>query len=241
VGAVGAEGNDESHYGVIGGTADVIAFESSASNFAAGDLNGALDVFVRYPFMQTFSDVPLGFWAYDSIDACAAAGIISGYGDGTYHPGDPVTRDQMAAYISRALAGGDEGVPEFTGTPTLPDVDEEHWALDYVEHAAAQNVIAGYGDGSYHPEEQVNRAQMAVYVARALVAPTGEAALADYVAAEPRDFPDVPSDHWAYTHIEYCVEKGVVSGYEDGNYHPEAVVTRDQMAVYIARAFGLTP
>ncbi len=81
---------------------------------------------------------------------------------------------------------------------------------------------------------------MAVYIARALVAPSGEAALADYVPADPRNFPDVPEDFWAYLHIEYCVEHGIAQGYDDGHYHPESVVTRDQMAVYIARAFGLT-
>ncbi len=80
---------------------------------------------------------------------------------------------------------------------------------------------------------------MAVYVARALVAPEGEEGLADYVPADPRNFPDVPADHWAYTHIEYCVENGVVAGYLDGNYQPDNTVTRDQMAVYVARAFGL--
>ena len=52
-------------------------------------------------------------------------------------------------------------------------------------------------------------------------------------------FPDVPDTFWAYRHIEYCVENGVVQGYDDGYYHPEITVTRDQMAVYVARAFGL--
>jgi hypothetical protein len=189
---------------------------------------------------QRFEDVDTEHWAYDSINACVNAGVGSGYGDGIYQPGTPVTRDQMAVYIARALAGGDENVPEFTDTPTFPDVDEAHWALDYVEYAVSQNVVGGYQDGTYHPEYEVTRDQMAVYVARALVAPTGEAALADYVPADPRDFPDVPSDFWAYTHIEYCVENGVVAGYLDGLYHPEIVVTRDQMAVYVARAFGLT-
>jgi hypothetical protein len=104
----------------------------------------------------------------------------------------------------------------------------------------SQNVVGGYDDGLYHPEFEVTRDQMAVYVAHALVAPTGEAALADYVPADPRNFPDVVEGVWAYTHIEYCVENGVVQGYEDGYYHPEIVFTRDQMAVYVARAFGLT-
>ena len=39
--------------------------------------------------------------------------------------------------------------------------------------------------------------------------------------------------------MEYCVENGVVAGYLGGLYHPDYVVTRDQMAVYVARAFGL--
>ncbi len=190
--------------------------------------------------VHTFIDVPSDFWAWQYVEAAVEHGVVRGFEDGTYQPGRDVTRDQMAVYISRALAGGDENVADFTGTPTFPDVPGGFWALDYVEYAVAQNVVAGYGDGTYHPEYEVTRDQMAVYVARALVAPSGEAALADYVPADPRNFPDVPTDHWAYTHVEYCAGNGVVAGYLDGLYHPEIVVTRDQMAVYVARAFGLT-
>jgi hypothetical protein len=178
-----------------------------------------------------FVDVPVSFWACDEIEACAQEGVVSGYADGTYQPGLAVTRDQMAVYIARAVAGGDDNVPEFSGTPTFPDVTEGSWALNYVEYAVDQSVVAGYDDGNYHPEYEVTRDQMAVYVARALVAPSGEAGLADYTPSDPRNFPDVPSDFWSYKHIEYCVENGVVSGYEDGLYHPEVTVTRDQMAV----------
>ena len=188
---------------------------------------------------QAFPDVEPGSWAASSVQACVEAGIVSGYEDGTYKPTLPVTRDQMAVYISRALAGGDSDVPDFTATPTFPDVGATHWALRHIEYAVAQGVVAGYDDGNYHPEYEVTRDQMAVYVARALVAPSGEAGLADYVPADPRNFPDVPDTFWAYKHIEYCVEHDVVNGYEDGYYYPDIVVTRDQMAVYVARAFGL--
>ncbi len=193
-----------------------------------------------YGYILTrFSDVPMDYWAYDAIDACVSAGIVSGYPEGDYKPTAEVTRDQMAVYIARALAGGESGVPTFTDTPTFPDVADGNWALKYVEYAAAQAVVTGYEDGNYHPEYQVNRAQMAVYVARAMVAPSGEAGLADYTPSDPRNFADVPSDFWSYRHVEYCVENGVVNGYGDGLYHPEYIVTRDQMAVYVARAFGL--
>jgi hypothetical protein len=187
---------------------------------------------------EIFPDVPLDFWAYEAIEACVDAGIVAGYGDGLYHPEIAVTRDQMAVYIARALAGGDDNVPEFTDSPTFPDVGSDNWALDYVEYAVDQNVVGGYQDGTYHPEYEVTRDQMAVYVARSICDPTGEDGLAGYVPADPRDFPDVASDFWAYTHVEYCVENAVVAGYLDGLYHPEIVVTRDQMAVYVARAFA---
>jgi hypothetical protein len=194
---------------------------------------------VTVTVLDLFDDVPPDHWACNEILACVAEGIVFGYDDGSYHPELAVTRDQMAAYISRALAGGDENVPEFTGTPTFPDVPEGFWALKYVEYAVSQNVGGGYEDGTYHPEYQVTRDQMAVYVARSICDPTGEEGLVGYVPADPRNFPDVASDFWSYKHVEYCVENGVVQGYEDGYYHPEIVVTRDQMAVYVARAFGL--
>jgi Tol biopolymer transport system component len=187
----------------------------------------------------TFTDVERGFWAVSAINACYESGIVAGYPEGDYKPASPVTRDQMAVYIARALAGGDSNVPDFTDTPTFPDAPEDNWALDYIEYAVDQGVVTGYDDGNYHPEYEVTRDQMAVYVARALVAPTGEAGLADYLPSDPRNFPDVPDTFWAYKHIEYCVEHGVVQGYDDGYYHPEITVTRDQMAVYVARAFGL--
>jgi hypothetical protein len=77
---------------------------------------------------------------------------------------------------------------------------------------------------------------MAVYVARSIVTPTGDAGLAGYAPPSTPSFADVPTNYWAYKHIEYCEAHQIVNGY-DGDYRPESAVTRDQMAVYIARAF----
>jgi len=171
--------------------------------------------------------------------ACLAAGIVAGYDDDLYHPEHEVTRDQMAVYISRALAGGDDSVPEFTGTPTFSDVGTTQWALKYVEYAVDQDVVGGYENGTYQPANQVTRDQMAVYVARAIVDPTGEDGLASYTPPDTATFPDVATDHWAYKHVEYCQAQAIVGGYQDGTYQPDTVVTRDQMAVYVQRAFEL--
>jgi PKD repeat protein len=189
--------------------------------------------------LVTFPDVDVGHWACDEILACVDAGIVTGYEDGTYHPEFQVTRDQMAVYIARGLVSpsGDAGIPDPEPPPSFPDVAPDFWAYKHIEYAVSQNVVKGYEDGTYQPDLTVDRGQMAVYVARAMVAPGGDAAVPDPVP--PATFPDVADTFWAYKHIEYCVEHGVVQGYLDGYYHPEGAVTRDQMAVYVARAFAL--
>jgi hypothetical protein len=154
----------------------------------------------------------------------------------------------MAVYIARGQAGGDDGVPTGPETASFWDVSTEHWAYPYIEYVAGAGVVEGYPEGDYRPDLPVDRAQMAVYVARSIATPVGEEGLSAYVPPAEPTFADVPNTgygprwdepHWAYTHVEYCAAAEVVQGYGDGHYHPDDVVTRDQMATYIARAFGL--
>jgi hypothetical protein len=67
-----------------------IAMGISASAFAA----------------NPFSDVPAGHWAYGSIAKLAAAGVVDGYGDGTYRGDRLMTRYEMAQIVARAMAKG---------------------------------------------------------------------------------------------------------------------------------------
>jgi N-acetylmuramoyl-L-alanine amidase len=145
----------------------------------------------------------------------------------------------MAVYISRALAGGDAGVPDGPPSSSFIDVGAEHWAYRYVEYAASRNVVGGYLAGDYRPDVPVDRGQMAVFVARATVDPTGDEGLEDFEAPAVPTFVDVPTQFWAYIHVEYCLSQGIVQGYLDGLYHPDTAVARDQMAVYITRGFEL--
>ena len=223
-----------------------VAFYSEASNLVPGDTNSVADIFVRALDLEeaTFSDVTATHWAYDEIEACADAGIVSGYDDGWYHPNYPVSRAQMAVFISRSICTptGEAGMADYTppATPTFPDVGTIYWAYKYVEYAAEHNVVGGYPDDLYHPNEPVNRGQMAVFVARALVTPSGDVAV---LPGPPSPtFPDVTSSNawsWCYDHVEHIAAQGVTQGYFDGYYHPEYTCTRDMMAVYIQRAFNL--
>jgi len=184
-----------------------------------------------------FSDITPTFWAFYQIIACYEAGIVQGYDGGSYEPSLSVTRDQMAVYISRALAGGDVYVPTGPATASFSDVPTDYWAFRCIEYAHGQGIVQGYGDGTYGPTTPIDRGQMAAFIARALAG--GE----DSVPAGPAtpQFPDVATDFWAYKHIEYIADpaRAVTQGYSDGWYHPEYICTRDQMAVFVQRAFGL--
>lgn len=189
-------------------------------------------------FLDTESD----YWSFEEILRCVQAGIVQGYemelGEYTYQPEWEVNRAQMAVYIARALAGGDGLVPDATPPATFDDVPDDHWAWKYVEYVVDESVVTGYDENTYSPDVLVDRGQMAVFVARA----KGWVTIGDDMSTASDVFPDVPSDYWCALAVQECVDHSVVQGYDfEGEllYKPEWIVTRGQMAVYVARAFGL--
>lgn len=129
-------------------------------------------------------------------------------------------------------------VATISSEPTFTDVDPDHPFWGYIEELAAaateaisNGIVGGYGDGSYQPNWAVNRAAMAVFIARAV----GITA-----AAEEDVFPDVPAGYWAAGDILALVDAGIVGGYPDGLYRPTVPVTRAQMAVFVVNARGET-
>jgi len=182
-----------------------------------------------------FPDTPTDFWAFEQILECVDAEVVQGYPEGIYGPTITVNRAQMATYIARALAGGDADVPAGPSTASFTDVGTDHWAFKYIEYAVSENVVTGYPEGDYKPDLELDRGQMAVFVARAVA---GDDSCVPDGPVTPT-FPDVPDDYWSYKHIEYCVDQSIVSGYLEGDYRPENPVTRDQMAVYVSRALPL--
>ena len=106
-----------------------------------------------------FSDV-VGTTFEAEIAALAAAEITSGRPDGTFGPGEPVRRGQMAAFLSRALElpeGGDSGLTDIGG----------RFEAD-INAIAAAGITEGRGDGTFGPGEPVRRGQMAAFLVRAL-------------------------------------------------------------------------
>ena len=201
-----------------------------------GDVAASNVTISRFPDIQPGSS---GAWARAQIEECAGRvpRIVGGYPDGGYWPAVEVTRDQMAVYIQRSCQ-----LPTGPYVGRFPDVASTDFGAPEIEALAEAGMVGGYPDGGYHPADLVTRDQMAVFITRAEAGDEAAVPPGPPVAS----FPDVPNTgygpsstdpFWAYKHIEYLVSQGVVGGYPDGRYHPETVVTRDQMAVFVYRAF----
>ena len=132
-----------------GGWVDITTSRDPVNNVITG-VTDSLSPFGMVAPLR-FSDVGFRNWAHKEIQACADAGIVTGYSDGTYHPEVVVTRDQMAVFVARALAGGDGSVPPGPDTATFSDVPTNYWAFKYVEYAHLQNIVNGVGNGAYDP------------------------------------------------------------------------------------------
>ncbi len=182
---------------------------------------------------QTFDDVPANYWAYPFIELLSASGVTSGCGGGNYCPAQSVTRAQMAVFLERGFRGSDFVPPPATGS-VFGDVAAQDFAAAWIEQLAADGITGGCGGGNFCPTGSVTRAQMAVFLLRAVYGAGFTPPPASGV------FPDVPVNYWAAAWIEQLAADGITSGCGGGNFCPENAVSRDQMAVFLVRAFDLT-
>jgi parallel beta-helix repeat protein len=111
------------------------------------------------------------------------------------------------------------------------DVPATYWAKAYIQALASQNIIAGFPDGSFKPNEPVTRAQFATIITKALTPPAKRASI---------EFKDVKSNFWAYAAIKSAYQSQFVSGYPDGSFKPQQQIPRVQALVSLANGLGLT-
>ncbi|MDR1134756.1 MAG: S-layer homology domain-containing protein [Clostridiales Family XIII bacterium] len=104
-----------------------------------------------------FNDVPYNEWYYDEVRKAAAAGYISGYGNGEWFaPNNPMSREEVAAVLYRVSPGsGSAKAPK-----KLKDSAEiGDWALTAVSAAYSNGYLTGYPDGNFYPKRNLTRAE----------------------------------------------------------------------------------
>lgn len=102
------------------------------------------------------------------------------------------------------------------------DVGSNYWARPFIERLAAEDIIAGFPDGSFQPNQPVTRAQFAAIVRQAFNQPMSRSA---------PNFPDVAADYWAREAIANAYSQGFMSGYPDNSFKPSQEIPRVQVLV----------
>jgi hypothetical protein len=170
-----------------------------------------------------FSDVPPGSTYYPYVTCLACRNVLGGYPDGTFRPGNDVTRGQLSKIVSNA-GGYDEPV----SGQSFPDVPPGSTFYEFVERMAKRGIIGGFPDGTFKPGNNATRGQISKIVSNAR---------GFNEAVSGQTFPDVPPGSTYYEYIERMVSRGIISGFGDGTFKPGNNASRGQVSKIVANAF----
>ncbi|HKP52771.1 MAG TPA: S-layer homology domain-containing protein [Chloroflexia bacterium] len=200
----------------------------------------------------TFTDVPPDNTFYTWIRCLACRGVFGGYTDGTFRPGNDVTRGQFSKIASNAAGYNDE-IP--SDRQTFEDVPSDHPFWLWIERLALHGVIGGYECGSegepcvppdnrpyFRPYANITRGQ----ISKILCNITG----CEAPSSSQQTYEDVPVTNTFWQYIEGLSALGVMGGYPCGGagepcmppdnrpyFRPNANATRGQVAKMVANTF----
>ncbi|MGA4718515.1 S8 family serine peptidase [Fictibacillus nanhaiensis] len=166
-------------------------------------------------------DVSNNDWYAPHVIYLSSKSIVSGYADIGFSAGRNVKRSEAISMIGRAI--GLNGTKRKT---SFSDVNQSSFASGYIQSAFEAGIVSGNGDGNFHPEKNISRAEMAIMLSKAYKLKT----------VSNVSFTDVNKSMAAYQSINLVETNGITSGYSDGTFRPYSKVTRGQFAVFTARA-----
>lgn len=182
-----------------------------------------------------FTDVSRSDWFYDYVDYVSSKGYFRGTTETTFSPQRNMTRAMFVVVLFRFDgAKGDGSQSAFT------DVAPGAWCTAAINWAAANKIVEGKGDGTFAPNAPITRAQMCAIIDRYLnyykkdnkvtLSQTGSVSVMS-------DQNTVPS--YAVDAIKQCQRYGLINGFKDGTFRPNALSTRAHVAAVIYRMADL--
>ncbi len=220
--------------GVSQGTgSSVISFTVAPNNTSTGRIGQLFVGGQLFTVFQgaLFNDVPVGHPFYTEINKISAHGITQGCGNNNFCPNDPVRREQMAAFIIRALG---EFNPPPPAMQRFTDVPPESLFYNFIDRLAELGITQGCTATTFCPTSGVTREQAAAFIIRAL---------GEFNPPPPatQRFVDVPPTNPFYNFIDRLAELGITQGCSTSPpmFCPASEMTRAQMAAFLVRAFDL--
>lgn len=207
----------------------------SNKNIAQLDGKGSTsnDGDVVFDGVSHFGDIE-NHWAENEINLLAEAGAVSGKQANAFCPDDTITRAEFAAMLQKSL-GLDTSNPNMSA-----DVPADSWYAPAVNAAVANGYMRGYGDGTFHPLDNISLSEAAASVSRALCDKTS-----DYDVTDPDkilskiSFTQNLSD-WEKNCFAVLVNSHVFSKfYEEKTVEKDRKITRAEAAVLVQRLKNL--
>ena len=185
--------------------------------------SGGVTVDVTFiPEDWPFVDVTEDKWYYDAVAYVYQQGIMVGMSETTFEPNTTVNRAQVVQMLYNL-----EGQPQVPGDSGFSDIRDGQWYAKAVAWASANDVVAGYEDGTFRPTRAVTREEFAqILYNYAKCKGYGLSASADL-----GKFPDAGQvSSWAETALGWANGNGLINGHDDGRLDPKGSTIRAQAA-----------
>ncbi|WP_440116857.1 S-layer homology domain-containing protein [Paenibacillus sp. QZ-Y1] len=173
------------------------------------------------------SQEKLPTWAGKEIQSLKEAGVMKGYPDGTIRPHQSITRAELVTLLYKIRPSSNQSA---STTTSFKDITNQWYGADVIR-AAKEGMVNGYPDGTFRPDQPVNRYE----VAKILQLAFAPAAQSGHAATNYSDQKQIP--HWAVESISVISAAGWMKGYPDGTFGGLRTLTRAEGAVLLHRAW----
>ena len=144
-------------------------------------------------------------------------------GDGTYTFTMPSGDVAITATFAEDPDWTEPEEPATDVSEIFTDVPADHWARAVIQYVYDNGLMTGTSATTFAPEATTTRGMIVSMLAR----------LEGVTSAEPAGFTDVSADDWYATAVNWAASAGIVNGYEDNTFQPNAVITREQLAAML--------
>ncbi|MFA6024327.1 MAG: S-layer homology domain-containing protein [Candidatus Gracilibacteria bacterium] len=167
-----------------------------------------------------------GHWGEEYICNLYDRDVVDGYNQYYFKPDDDVSR---AEFLKMALLGAEKDT--YDTSVYYDDVDDSDWFYEFVSYATTKDFVEGYSDGTFRPNEDINRAEALVIMFRI----AGEEDY-DYSSSDI-DFSDVSYSNWFAWAVVLADDLDIINGYNDGSFGPSNDLSRAEAAKIIDLAY----
>lgn len=188
----------------------------------------------------TYTDVAADFWGAPTIAETSRMGFLAGYPDGSFRPGNNLTRVEALLALSNGLKlppSSLNGLALYRDRAQIPS-----YASAPLAAATAQRIVVNYPQtDALRPLEQITRGEVAALVYQALVYQKVAPAIdSRYIVVPTATVPNLSDiqGHWAEAFIRALADRGILSGNQDGGFAPDGQLPRAEFAALVARAFN---